>query len=358
MTETPEQDISPALLQRITEAAARREPLRIHGGDTKRDLLGRPVSGTALDISGHRGIVHYEPAELVVSVRAGTTIDCLLSALREQGQTLACEPPSLGGGATVGGTLACNLSGPARPWGGAMRDAVLGLEMINGKGQRLNFGGTVMKNVAGYDVSRLQAGAMGTLGVITQINLKVMPLPECVQTLAFECTAIDALGMMRERARQALPLNGACWHKGVLQLRLAGAETAVTHTARQLGGQALAESDTLWRDLRELRLPLFTQATPLWRLSLDPAAPLDDALTVSAIDWAGAQRWVATEADFDTVCASAAAAAGHACLFRGGERHAEVRSPLHAPDAAIQQRLKLAFDPERIFNPGRLYGWM
>ena len=358
MTEQLGQDTRDSLKQRIIDAAQRGEPLVIRGGDSKADILGRSIEGPILDVGEHAGITSYTPEELVVTVRAGTTIATLLETLEAQGQTLTCEPPSLERRATVGGTLACNLSGPARPWGGAIRDAVLGVEMINGSGQLLNFGGTVMKNVAGYDVSRLQAGAMGTLGVITRVNLKVMPIPECVQTLAFECDASTALQTMRMRAQQAGPLSGACWHNGQLQMRLSGSDAAVTHTAKHWGGELIREADALWRDLRELRLPCFTSALPLWRLSVDPSAPVDAALGVDIIDWGGAQRWVSTDVLAETVFARVKSDYGHACLFSGGDRLTEVRSPLDAANVAIQRRLKLAFDPKQILNPGRLYRWM
>lgn len=340
-------DLGQQLRERVAEAAGRGESVYIRGGDSKRALLGRSCDATAVDLGEHSGITDYQPDELLVSARAGTPLHELQSALAEHGQLLPFEPPLFDGRATLGGTLASNLSGPARPWRGSIRDAVLGLQLINGRGELLNFGGKVMKNVAGYDVSRLQAGALGTLGVITEVHLKVLPAPETEITLAYELDCADAMTLMNQRAALPKPLSGACWIEDRLYLRLSGAESAVQHTARSWGGDTC--HDEPWTGLREMTLPFFQDSAPLWRLSCSPAHPVQPA-TAQLIDWGGAQRWFRE--------APAPPAGSHLSLFAGGDRSEEVRGELDSVQQALHLRLKQAFDPRGVFNPGRLYSWM
>lgn len=357
MSSTLGADHTEHLLEGVRAAIAAGTPLRIHGADTKRDCIGRTIDATPLDTRLHSGIVNYEPAELVLTARAGTPLAALQAATAAEGQALACEPPVYGGKATLGGTLASNLSGPARPWSGSIRDHVLGIKLINGKAQHLTFGGQVMKNVAGYDVSRAQAGALGTLGVITEISVKVMPLPEATATLRYEMSAQEALNTMNQRATQPKPLTGACWYEGQLFLRLGGTASAVEHTARQWGGERLDSSDAPWAALREQQLPFFAGGQPLWRLSISPTTPLFlESPTV--IDWGGAARWLRGEQELDLLHSSCANAGGYAALFSGGDRLGEVRGQMTATEKRLHQRLKAAFDPDGIFNPGRLYSWL
>jgi glycolate oxidase FAD binding subunit len=351
-------DCSDQIVDAVATAVERRQPVYIQGGNSKRDWLGRECHALPLDVSGHRGIVDYQPAELVLTARAGTPLEELRDVLAAEGQMLPFEPPVLSGSATLGGTLACNLSGPGRPWYGSIRDAVLGVQLVNGKAELLNFGGQVMKNVAGYDVSRLQAGAMGTLGVICQISLKVLPQSERIVTLAYELNAPEALKVMNSRAGEAGPLTGACWQDGMLYLRLAGAAEAVQRTVSDWGGQQLPRQSEPWEQLREFASPFFRGNDPLWRLSLASTAPLDTAADDTLLDWGGAQRWLRGAADFARMQETAAASGGHACLFRGGDRSGEVRQALDPIQQQLQGRLKKAFDPGSIFNPGRLYGWL
>lgn len=356
----PPNDCSEQLLAAVSEAIACEQPLYISAGNSKKQLLGRNCQATPLDVSSHSGVVDYQPSELVITARAGTPLVDILKVLKQEGQTLPCEPPLFGGRATLGGTLACNLSGPARPWRGSIRDLVLGVQLINGRGELLNFGGKVMKNVAGYDVSRLQAGALGTLGVMTQISLKVLPRPQHSLTLVFELGAQAAIDTMNTRAARPGPLTAACWLNQRLYLRLEGAEPAVAQSAQEWGGQALAstEADSFWAGLRDMTLPFFQGPEPLWRFSVKPTASAELTGEHGLIDWCGAQRWQRGEQDMAALQQTAAREGGNVSLFAGGDRNAEV---LPAPDpvtAALQRRLKQAFDPAGIFNPGRLYGWM
>ncbi len=349
-------DLAPQMVEQVRSAAADSRPVEIKGGSSKAGLLGRTVTGEALEVGGHRGIVTYDPTELVLTARAGTPLAEVEAALAEHGQALSFEPPHLGAGATLGGTLACNLSGPARPWGGSMRDMVLGVRLINGKGEHLRFGGQVMKNVAGYDVSRLQAGALGTLGVITEISLKVLPAPRRAVTLVTALDQATAIERMNELAGRPVPLSGAAWVDGRLYLRFSGS-FAPDAMAERWGGSVLAESESCWADLREQRLPFFAGSQPLWRLSVASTTPpmLHGATTL--IDWGGAQRWV-RGGDLTTLATVAAKAGGHVDLFRGGNRNGEVRQSPPPGLAALHRRLKASFDPAGILNPGRLYGWM
>lgn len=351
---TGTEDLISALRERIAAAHERGTPLAIRGGGTKA-FLGHPVDGAFLDVSALTGIVDYQPGELVVTARAGTRLAELETVLAEQGQMLSFEPPHFGADATLGGTIAAGLSGPRRPWGGAARDLVLGTRVINGRGELLHFGGDVMKNVAGYDVSRLMAGAYGTLGVLVSISLKVLPRPAAETTLVQQLDATTAITRMNELAGKPWPLSGAYWEAGELYLRLSGAERAVDAARDAIGGDVDDDPDR-WTRIRELQTPLTAGAEPLWRLSVPPAAPLADLPGDQALDWGGAQRWLVSDADPAPVRDAAEKAGGHATLFRGD--HDARFHPL--PDAMrkLHQRVKQSLDPAGILNPGRLYPWL
>lgn len=351
-------DYSDDIVARVLDTRADGGSLYIRAGDSKRELVGRRSEAPCLDVSHHRGIVDYQSAELVITARAATPLVEIAQVLEEQGQVMPFDPPLFNGAATLGGTLACNLSGPARPWNGSVRDAVLGLQLVNGKGEKLNFGGRVMKNVAGYDVARLQAGALGTLGVLTEISLKVLPRHEHSLTLAYEMNAAEAVQLMNRRAGETRPLSGACWVEGRLYLRLSGAESAVEHTSDLWGGERQADAETFWQDLREMTLPFFEGDGPLWRLSLKSTATTGAGDESGLIDWCGAQRWLSGEQDASALQAVARANGGHASLFRGGDRDEEVRQQPDPVAQRLQQGLKQAFDPDGVLNPGRLYSWM
>ncbi|SFR57793.1 glycolate oxidase FAD binding subunit [Marinobacter daqiaonensis] len=350
-------DITGRLQEQILAARDEKRKLRIVGGGSKA-FMGRQVNADDLHVGEHSGIVEYQPVELVLTARAGTLLTDIEAALAENNQMMSFEPPRFTDKATIGGTLACNQSGPGRPWTSSVRDQVLGTRVINGKGEHLRFGGQVMKNVAGYDVSRLQAGAMGTLGLITEISLKVLPRPAATATLVSELPLVDAIEVMNRRAAEPKPLTGACWLDGKLYLRLSGARSAVDATARQWQGELLEDGDRFWAELRDHTSDFFAGDEPLWRFSVNPTAANPDIKGDWLVDWGGAQRWYRGEAQLSGMEALAVQAGGQVSLFRGGDRSGEVMHRQPAPLKAVQQRLKHAFDPDAIFNPGRLYTWM
>jgi glycolate oxidase FAD binding subunit len=358
------ESLASEFIDRIRAASAAGTPLRIRGGGTK-DFLGEQLDGEVLDTRGLAGIVNYEPSELVVTVRAGTPLAELEAALAARGQCLPFEPPHFAPGATVGGMVATGLSGPARASVGSVRDYVLGVQVVNGRGEPLVFGGQVMKNVAGYDVSRLMAGAFGTLGLLTEVSLKVLPVAPAEATLRFRVTQAEALRNLNAWGGQPLPLNASCWleeeGQGTLYLRLRGAVAAVDAACRSMGGERLdnAGAAAEWSALREQSWPWFQARAgrDLWRLSVPQTAPVLDLPEAPLVEWHGAQRWVrAAPQDGARLRDAAVRAGGHATLFRTELAAAGGRStPLAPVFAKLHTRLKQEFDPARIFNRGRLY---
>ena len=345
--------------EQIRAAAAQQRPLRIRGGGTK-DWYGGTLAGEILDTRGHSGIVDYEPTELVIAARCGTPLSEIEAVLAQQNQMLAFEPPHFGDDvtscATLGGAIAAGLSGPRRANSGGVRDFVLGAQLLDGKGELLNFGGQVMKNVAGYDVSRLLAGSLGTLGLITELSVKVLPRAFAETTLRFETSEIEAIRMLNVWGGQPLPVSGSCWHQGSLMLRLSGAQAAVDAAIKSLGGQVVPDADGFWNDLREQRHAFFAGDAPLWRLSVPSTTSAIVLSGEQLIEWGGAQRWLrAASNDAETIRSAVRAVGGHATLFRGGDKTAGVFQPLAPAVARIHERLKTAFDPANIFNPGRLF---
>ncbi|WP_022948030.1 glycolate oxidase subunit GlcE [Methylohalobius crimeensis] len=347
-------DRTSELKETIEAAIASRRPLCIVGGGSK-NFYGRRSQGDPLSIAGHRGVVEYAPSELVITARAGTPLADLEQALAAEGQMLPFEPPRFGP-ATVGGAIAAGLSGPRRPFTGAVRDFVLGVKLLTGRGEVLSFGGQVMKNVAGFDLSRLLAGSLGTLGVILEVSLKVLPRPAVELTLSREVAIDRALDTMADWMGQSLPLSALAYEEPLLYVRLSGTERAVASAADRLGGERLAEGERFWESLREQQRPFFTEGNAdLWRLSLPPAAPAPDLPGRMLLDWAGAQRWLRSLEDAQKIFRAAADLGGHATLFRSrGARH-EVFQPLPESLAKLHRALKEAFDPHRILNPGRMY---
>lgn len=349
-----DQDQSAGLQAALGEARAAGTPMRITGGNSKA-FYGRPVEGNALDTTGHRGIVSYTPTELVLTARAGTPLSDIETELRQHGQYLPFEPPRFGASATLGGAIACGLAGPRRPWCGAVRDHLLGCRILTGQGDILHFGGEVMKNVAGYDITRLMCGALGTLGVVLEVSLKVLPLPAAETTRRFEMVAGTAIDTMNHWAGQPLPLSGACHDGKHLYVRLSGAARAVAAAAGKLGGEPVGDGAAFWTGVREQTHAFFDDPRPLWRLSLPPACPVLDLPGDTLLDWGGAQRWLLSEIESDRLREIVAAAGGHATRFRRHGTRDDVFQPLPGPLLELHRRLKQRFDPDRLLNPGRLY---
>jgi len=360
MTQTVVDPALAGLCEQIRAAVADRRALCIRGGGTK-DFYGQAPVGDRLDMRGYRGIASYEPTELVITARCGTPLAEVEAALAERGQMLAFEPPGFGDAATIGGVVAAGLSGPRRASAGAVRDFVLGATLLDGAGRVLAFGGQVMKNVAGYDVSRLACGSLGILGPIVEVSLKVLPIPMAGCTVRLALDESEALRALNAWSGQPLPVSASLWCDGSLSLRLSGAPAAVDEAARRFarerGAQRLddAEALALWAGVREHRDRFFDGALPLWRLSAPSVAPALDLPGRQMIEWGGALRWLRSGADAATVRAAAARAGGTATLFRGGDRDVGVFHPLPPANAALQRRLKDVFDAARLFNPGRMY---
>lgn len=351
------------LIDQTLTARAARAALCIRGGGTK-DFYGNALQGEPLDMRPLAGISSYEPTELVITARAGTPLADVEAALAERGQHLAFEPPRLGPGGTVGGMVAAGLSGPARAAAGGLRDHLLGATLLNGRGEVLSFGGQVMKNVAGYDVSRVLSGSLGILGAICEVSLKVLPRPAASATLRFECEQAPSLAKLNAWAGQPLPLQASAWWNGMLVVRLAGAHTAVDAASRKLGGDII-EPDlaaAFWRRLRDQQDEFFAGAAvaiadgaALWRLGLPQAAAPITLPGDQLIEWGGGQRWLCTPASAAQVRAAAAAVGGHATLYHAKTKSDSAFHPLSAPLARFHRELKKAFDPDRVFNRGRLY---
>lgn len=355
-------------IDRIRAAHADHTPLVIRGGGSKafygNPCSGNPGSGDTIDTRRLAGIVDYQPKELVLTAQAGTPLVEIEALLAAQNQMLAYEPPHFGGGATLGGSIAAGLSGPRRPYAGAARDFVLGVRMIDGTGQALRFGGQVIKNVAGYDVSRLMVGALGTLGVLTEISLKVLPRPATETTLQFELDEAAAIEKMNHWAGQALPLSASSWHADLLTVRLSGATSAVHAAQVKLGGEVAHDPAAFWQRLRDQTTPFFDAgaqhpALKKWRLAVKPTTPPLKLASAQWIEWGGAVRWLMTDLPASTLREAARAAGGHATLFHDASAQGEspadgVFTPLSPPLLGVHRQLKLRFDPRNILNRGRL----
>ncbi len=350
--------------EKIRRAVEKRAPLRLRGGGTK-DFYGQALRGDVLDTRPYTGIVAYDPTELVITARCGTPLAEIEAALAEKGQMLAFEPPHFrhfsDSGATLGGCIAAGLSGPRRPAAGAVRDFVLGAALMNQRGEVLRFGGRVMKNVAGYDVSRLLAGSLGTLGLILEVSLKTLPRPIAEATLSFEMDEATALRKLNEWAGRPLPISASAWRGGTLGLRLSGAEAAVRAAIARLSGEAKAvrvddaQATRFWSGVREQTDPYFADDAPCWRLSVPSATPPLGLEGEVFIEWNGALRWLRTDASAASLRAEMARVGGHATQFRAHDKSAGVFQPLPAPLARIHRALKTEFDPTGVFNPGRMY---
>ena len=359
------------LIDRVHSARDAGAQLCIRGGGTK-EFYGEIPQGEVLDTRVLEGTSSYEPTELVVTTRCCTLLAELEATLAKEGQYLPFEPPHFGDpeadvrarGATVGGMIAAGLSGPSRAAVGSVRDHVLGATLLNGKGEVMTFGGQVMKNVAGYDVSRLLAGSMGTLGVILEVSLKVLPMAPATLTLRMEMDEKRALAQLNAWGGQPLPLNASAWWDGNLILRLRGALAAVQAARTLIGGQVVEPqfASPFWTGIRDHTDEFFTSAhaavasgAALWRLSVPSTAPPLGLSGELLIEWGGAQRWLCTAMPAGAVRDATARAGGHATLFASRDKTPGAFAPLQSPLDRIHRELKKAFDPSGIFNPGRLY---
>jgi len=350
-------DLVAAWRERIRASAATQVPLRIVGGGSK-DFYGQELVGERFDAASYRGVVDYDPTELVITARCGTPLADVEQTLAESRQMLAFEPPHFGAHATFGGCIAAGLSGPRRPYAGGVRDVVLGVRMLDGRGDDLSFGGRVMKNVAGFDVSRLVAGSLGTLGVLLEVSMKCLPRPHAETTLELGASYADAMRRFEDWSRMPLPLSATCWHAGRLVVRLSGASSAIVEARRRIGGEEVRDGEAFWIDVREQRHSFFAQSrSALWRCSVRATAPAPEVGGEPLLEWGGALRWFNATRDEEGAGLRAWAQrhGGHATLFRAANRAAGAFQALPPALAALHQRLKAAFDPAGIFNPRRMY---
>ena len=332
-------DLTEPLTEAVAAAHDGGRSVAIVGSGSK---LDSPAGSERLCTTGHEGVVDYRPDELVVTARSGSGLRAIESTLEGSGQALPFEPPMFNGRGTLGGALASGLSGPGRPWFGSARDALLGVTMVNGMGQRLTFGGQVLKNVAGYDISRLMVGAYGTLGLLLEVSLRVRPIPETTFTLARDCAPQAAAALTRDLLRQPLPVTATAYCGGVLRIRLSGSFASVARAARTLDFDVEVEDGTCFQAVRDHQHPFFSKPGRLWMLSLPPGSVFDASATLA--EWAGARVWWRTDADADAVRAKARAGGGFATSFPG------LPGDMAAPVAKYMRRVKSAFDPANILN--------
>ena len=347
-------DLSLSLQENIIDAYENNRSVQIISGNSKA-FYGRAPTGEKFQVNGNAGIINYEPTELVITARAGTLLSEIESVLADNNQMLPFEPPHYGDNATLGGTIACNLSGSRRPYAGSARDFVLGIKLLNGKGEILRFGGEVMKNVAGYDISRLMCGALGCMGILLEISLKVLPINEEECTLVKELDQQTAIDAIARHSRSALPLSAALYDGNHLYLRLCGTPHSVATAKQKVGGDELSTSNEFWHKINEHTHAFFDSPLPLWRLSLAPHTPSLALEGKWMLDWGGAQRWLLSDAPAENIRTLTQQAGGHATLFKNGDRNHDVFHPLQPKLMALHNNLKNAFDPKGILNPGRMY---
>lgn len=343
------------IVEYIKRAKADQQALNIKGGNSK-SFYGRMASGNELDMTKHTGIVNYEPSELVITARAGTKIKDIQNLLAQNNQMLGFEPPFCDNDSTLGGVIAAGLSGPRRPYSGAVRDFMLGVKMINGKAEVLNFGGQVMKNVAGFDHSRLMAGSMGTLGVLLEISLRVVPVSEVETTIFLQHKDSDkAVIMLNQLAGRPLPISATAWIKSETFIRLSGTQSGVSDAVNKIGGDLVDSADNFWNDLKNHQLNEFTQSDIIYRVSLPPAEQDFEKDADQIIEWDGAQRWLFDCENINEIKKQLNVIGGHLTVFRGGDRQRGVFKQLDDVTMRLHQNIKQAFDPDRILNPSRMY---
>lgn len=341
--------IEAELASQVTAASQTQSPLKIIAGRSK-TFYGNAVQGEQLDISRHSGIIEYQPSELVITARSGTKLTDIEQTLADNNQMLAFEPPMHNNDASYGGAIATGLSGPRRAFTGATRDFVLGTRIINGKGEILQFGGQVMKNVAGYDASRLMAGAQGTLGVLLDISVKVLPKPEQETTLQHDCNESAARELLSNWIQRGLPVSASCHINNTLYIRLSNTENCVQSACKSIGGDVC--DDSIWQAIRNQTHDFFKQAQ-LWRVSIPSASASIASSGPQLHEWAGALRWIVSDKPLYDIAKNFG---GHATRYTlHDENITDCFQPLSPGIMALHKRLKHAFDPMHILNPGRLY---
>ena len=355
------QNFEQDLLERVKQASANQMPLNIEGGGTKHFLGLRNSSAETVSMLHYQGVIEYEPSELVITVRSGTRLTIIQTLLAENGQILPFEPPLFGADSTIGGVIASGLSGPARPFWGSVRDNLLGCKVLTGNAEILQFGGKVIKNVAGYDITRLMSGSMGSLGILLEVSIKVLPKPRCEVTLSMASNYHEAIDIMCARSCKPLPLSAMCYDGDAIIMRLSGNKEAVADARAKIAGEELEHGTTFWQELNNQAHYFFedsvTGKIPLWRLSMAPATLPLDIQGTSFLDWGGGLRWLSSFESPQKIRAAVAGEGGHATLFRAGglDPATPVFHPLAAPLLTYQQRTKSAFDPQKILNRDRFY---
>ena len=357
--------------EKIVFAREQHQTINIQGGQTKH-WYGDTPTGIALSTLSYQGIIDYQPEELVITVRAGTPLSEVIAALEEKNQMFAFEPPHFGTQTTIGGMVAAGLAGPGRAQAGNLRDFVLGADIMDGTGQVLSFGGKVMKNVAGYDVSRLIPGSMGTLALLLNVSIKVLPKPVASQTLMFELSQTSAITQMNTWASQPLPISASTWigdvGNGQLFIRLSGAQAAVDAAVIKMNHEISAhrlneqDAENLWQGLREQTNDFFKlkEKESLWRFSVNPVSGPINLPGQTCLEWLGGQRWYKGNISSSQAKSIAIKHQGHATLFRGEKVAGQSvfttleDNPLTAPLAIVQQRLRQAFDPDGVFQTSRM----
>lgn len=340
--------------EQISAAIDQGKPIKVIGGNSKA-FLGRNIVGTQINMADYTGVISYEPTELFITVRAGTLLSEVKQVLAEQAQMLAFEPPEVNEKTTMGGVVATGLSGPRRPYAGSVRDFVLGIRCINGLAKELSFGGQVMKNVAGYDLSRLMTGAFGTLGILTEITLKVLPTPEFELTGFKEVPLQKALDTMHDISSRAIPVSASCFDGKKMLVRYSGNEKLVKESLKTSGFEEYENANEFWNKLRDYTSSIFLSDKPIWRLSVPSTSIVNLANDDYLIDWGGAQYWLASDRSKNEIFAMADELGGSALLFSGGDHNADIFQPLSDGLFKLHKELKQAFDPHRILNTGRMY---
>jgi glycolate oxidase FAD binding subunit len=346
-------DYRDEIASKIQDAFKQKQALQIKSGNTKH-FYGRNIQAETLSVANHTDIIEYEPSELYITARSGTSLIEIEQAVADQNQILPCEPPHFGTTATLGGMVACGLAGPRRVNAGNVRDCILGTEILNGKGELLRFGGKVMKNVAGYDVSRLMCGALGTLGVLMSVSLRLLPKPSCEQTIAIAVDSDTAINKMNQWASTPMPISATFYDGNELYIRLSSSATAVKACKKIIDGHQIEENDIFWNSIKEQTHDFFNSDIPLWRISVPPNTETLNIPGVSVMEWNGALRWYKSDANENTIRSEAERVSGHANLFRGNVTQ-QVFHPLTEPSMKLHKKIKLVLDPASILNPAKMF---